>query len=89
MFSLIQAFPFHSLYCKLKAWQGLEYFKEVNLGKSFTLPNCWKEIQGCPNFEEVYEAYKASLLGSKTAKDAKVNDLDAAQSYENTTSRAS
>ena len=67
----------------------MDYFKEVNEGKTFTFPHCWKELRGSPKFEEGFESYMASLMGSKTAKDASVIDLDGGQPATSSTSRAS
>jgi hypothetical protein len=44
--------------------------------------------RGCPKFEESYEAYKASFLGTMTAKEVIVIDLDGGQPCGNTASYA-
>jgi hypothetical protein len=57
-------------------WQVLNYFKTVNEGRTFAFSQCWKELQSTSKFNEGYESYMARLIGSKTAKDATVIDLD-------------
>jgi hypothetical protein len=65
----------------------LGYFKEVNGGKYFTLPHCWKDMKDCPKFQEGYEAYKMPFVGSNSAKDATVINLDSVQPFARMSSR--
>ena len=57
----------------------------MNEGRTFAFPHCWKELRGTAKFDEGFEAYKATLIGSKSAT---VIDADGGPACTSSTTRA-